>query len=435
MPSCLARVLADRWPVRHQDAPVAVPAARAPHLLAVHDVPLTVEFRPGASATPRSLPAPGSENSWHHTCSVASVAREVGGLLLGRAEPLDRSPRPARSPTMLRNGGTPARAHSSNQTPLCSAVRPMPPCSTGQWMPGVAGLVDAVLPGEPGIDQVGRADRAVVARGARAVLGQPGRHLELEVVDGDHPAKVRRPRTPHAQRTRPPGVAGPVTSGGAPRGSTTARRGRAATGRRPGAGRTATGRTAGRGGCTPTSTNRAPACGTCASSRRRSRPLVDVSSTRSSSVRRISRKSQSVSRTGSRNRSRTTWWYSATDHLAVPRVAAARSSSPARCRCRPHGVDAADELGRVVLGVAVGVEDPRPGGRGEPRDQRAAVAAVRLVAHDAQLGDLAGERLEHRHRPVGRSVVDDDDLEVVDRCGERRCGRRGPSSGSTSSSL
>jgi hypothetical protein len=51
---------------------------------------------------------------------------------------------------------------------------------------GVAGGMNALLPGEAVLDEVGRADRAVVARRFGAVGGQPVASLGLEVVDGDH---------------------------------------------------------------------------------------------------------------------------------------------------------------------------------------------------------------------------------------------------------
>ena len=42
------------------------------------------------------------------------------------------APPASTNPTMLKTAGTPARAHSSSHTPLGSALRPRPPCSTGQ---------------------------------------------------------------------------------------------------------------------------------------------------------------------------------------------------------------------------------------------------------------------------------------------------------------
>ena len=72
------------------------------------------------------------------------------------------------------------------------------------------------------------------------------------------------------------------------------------------------------------------------------------------------------------------------------------------------------DLGRVVLTVAVGVEDPLLRGRGEAREQRAAVAAVLVVGDDAQPRLLAGQLGEHHSRTVGGAVVDDDDLAVGD---------------------
>ena len=130
----------------------------------------------------------------------------------------------------------------------------------------------------------------------------------------------------------------------------------------------------------PPRTARRPAR-TCASSPRRSRRCRARSSTPSSSVRRIRRKSQSVSRTGSRNIMLHHVVVRATDHLAVPRVAAPHLPTLHDVACRPgrrrHAATTSDG---VVLGVAVGVEDPVLLGGGEPGDQRTAVATVDLVA-------------------------------------------------------
>jgi hypothetical protein len=49
-----------------------------------------------------------------------------------------------------------------------------------------AGGVDAAVPIEPVVNQVGRADRAVVARGVLPVGGEPLGSLLLELLDGGH---------------------------------------------------------------------------------------------------------------------------------------------------------------------------------------------------------------------------------------------------------
>ena len=211
--------------------------------------PLTMHRSPSRSARvvsdARSLPAPGSENSWHHTCSAASVARRWAACCSGvpnrwiaaRQHEADHveerryaGPRAFQHPHPVVFGGQ-APSRRARRASGCPRSRPRG-CG-------------AARRARHRPDRAGRSRRS--RRGARTVLGQPGRHLELEVVDGDHPAKVTRPRTPRASGLDRP-ERGPVTPGGAPRGSTTASRGRAATGRRQVSGRTATDRTAGRGG-------------------------------------------------------------------------------------------------------------------------------------------------------------------------------------------
>ena len=79
MPSCLG-------------ASGSVRAMRMPQLLTrppEHHTfwPLTTKRSPSRSARvvsePRSLPAPGSEKSWHHTWSAASVARRCWACCSG----------------------------------------------------------------------------------------------------------------------------------------------------------------------------------------------------------------------------------------------------------------------------------------------------------------------------------------------------------------
>ena len=130
MPSCLR-------------ASGSVRAIRMPQLLTrppEHHTfcPLTTKRSPSRSARvasdPRSLPAPGSENSWHQTCSAVSVARRCWACCSG--VPYCRIAPPAStSPTMLSTAGTPARAHSTSHASWWSTLSPRPPCSTGQWIP------------------------------------------------------------------------------------------------------------------------------------------------------------------------------------------------------------------------------------------------------------------------------------------------------------
>ena len=90
--------------------------------------PLTTKWSPSRSAfvdsPPRSLPAPGSENSWHHTWSPRSVARQVLGLLLGRAVHEDGARRPAPGrPCSAPAAPTPWRTRSATP-PGAPGVRP-----------------------------------------------------------------------------------------------------------------------------------------------------------------------------------------------------------------------------------------------------------------------------------------------------------------------
>ena len=97
--------------------------------------PFTMNWSSMASARvasePRSLPAPGSENNWHHTRSPVRVAFRSSAFWA--SVPKAKMPCPAStSPTMLSIGGTPARAHSTIHAPVCAVVRPRPPYSDGQ---------------------------------------------------------------------------------------------------------------------------------------------------------------------------------------------------------------------------------------------------------------------------------------------------------------
>jgi len=104
----------------------------------------------------------------------------------------------------------------------------------------------------------------------------------------------------------------------------------------------------------------------------------------------------------------------AADDLAVPRVAPADLVALHDVGARRHRRHHHRCLLGVVLGVAVGVEDPLLARRGERADQRAAVAAVAVVHHDDELGHLLGQRVQHVGRAVARPVVDHDDLQLVD---------------------
>ena len=70
------------------------------------------------------------------------------------------------------------------------------------------------------------------------------------------------------------------------------------------------------------------------------------------------------------------------------------------------------QLRRVVLRVAVGVEDQLLGRRPEAGLQRGAVVAVLRMVHGPDLRIGAGELVGDLRRAVGAAVVDDDDLEI-----------------------
>ena len=82
----------------------------------------------------RSEPASGSENSWHQIRSPVRIGRRCSACCSGVPKAITAPP-VRTQPTMLRNGGTWARAHSVIQAPPWSGDRPWPPCSTGQVMP------------------------------------------------------------------------------------------------------------------------------------------------------------------------------------------------------------------------------------------------------------------------------------------------------------
>ena len=70
-------------------------------------------------------------------------------------------------------------------------------------------------------------------------------------------------------------------------------------------------------------------------------------------------------------------------------------------------------FGRIVLAVAVGVEDEFLGRGRETGAQRAAVAAVLRVMDDADvIGIDARELVEDLRRVVAAAVVDDDHFEI-----------------------
>ena len=159
----------------HEDAPVAHPPAGAPDLLAVDDEVVAVALGPGRRATPRSLPAPGSENSWHHTWSAPSVARRCCCLLLGRAVAQHRAAG-EHEPDHVQHRRHPGRGALDQPRRLVLVAsapgrRARPASGSRRSRRRRARRCQAT----PGVDQLGRADRAVVGRRLVAVGGQPVR--------------------------------------------------------------------------------------------------------------------------------------------------------------------------------------------------------------------------------------------------------------------
>ena len=165
----------------HEDAAVGDPPVGAPDLLAVDDVARHRRGRPGWRAPARSDPASGSENSWHQIRSPVMIGRRCSACCSGvpnasSAEPVSTQP------TMLRNAGTcgegalgdPGRVVLGRQSPAAELDRPVDP--------GETGLEQARLPGPALVREVGRQDRAVVARRERCVVGQPRPSPLLELL-------------------------------------------------------------------------------------------------------------------------------------------------------------------------------------------------------------------------------------------------------------
>src|SRR5207244_5043562 len=80
--------------------------------------------------------------------------------------------------------------------------------------------------------------------------------------------------------------------------------------------------------------------------------------------------------------------------------------------------DEQPEVFERELPVAVGEEDPRPGRRAQARAARPAVAAAGAVVDHPYARILSSELVGDRPRPVGTSVIDDGDLEVVGKTGQ-----------------
>ena len=85
-----------------------------------------------------------------------------------------------------------------------------------------------------------------------------------------------------------------------------------------------------------------------------------------------------------------------------------------------HDSNRRGHLARVVLRIAVGIKDELLRRVLEPRAQRTTVAAVHGMMNYLELGDDRLELREHLGGVVRASVVDDDDLQVVDDAASRQ---------------
>ncbi len=123
----------------------------------------------------RSLPASGSLNSWHHTCSPRSIgvrnrscwSGEPWAMRVGPTMPMATAKAPV---------ATSKRACSSAKMDACTAVPPRPPNVAGQVMPAQPTLGQSGLPRAAHGDVLGEVD--VVGRGLGVTLAglcrQPG---------------------------------------------------------------------------------------------------------------------------------------------------------------------------------------------------------------------------------------------------------------------
>jgi hypothetical protein len=102
----------------------------------------------------------------------------------------------------------------------------------------------------------------------------------------------------------------------------------------------------------------------------------------------------------------------AADHDAVNGIGAADLVAVHQIRIGRHLRPEVGELRRVVLRVAVRVEDELLGRRAESALQRAAVAAILRMMDDADMRIRARELVQDLRRRVDAAVVDDDDFVI-----------------------
>ena len=116
------------------------------------------------------------------------------------------------------------------------------------------------------------------------------------------------------------------------------------------------------------------------------------------------------------------------DDDAVQRIRAADLVAVDEVGVGRERAHSSDELARIVLRVAVGVEDQVLGRRPEAGLQRAAVAAVLRVVNDADVRIGARQLVGDLRRRVAAAVVDDDDLVVGRQFATRPARRESPCS-------
>src|SRR3546814_19960971 len=80
----------------------------------------------------RSLPAPGSEKSWHQIWSASRIPGRWVACCSGVPN-IRIEPPVSTRPPMLIHGGTSAIAHSVVHAALCAGVSPSPPDPVGVW--------------------------------------------------------------------------------------------------------------------------------------------------------------------------------------------------------------------------------------------------------------------------------------------------------------
>ena len=146
MPSCLARLGVRAG---HQDAPVADPSARAPHLLAVDDEVVAVALGLRRQAAEVAAGARLGEQLAPHLVAVAASAAGAGPA--ARACRTCRRAPPARtSPTMLSTGGTAGLGALDQPRRLVLGRQALAAVLDGPVDAGVAGLVQQPLPRDAG---------------------------------------------------------------------------------------------------------------------------------------------------------------------------------------------------------------------------------------------------------------------------------------------